>query len=68
MRLKYQILLTLLLIPELIPAQGVDYLKNNYSKREVYITMRDGLKLFTAIYTPRDTSIKYPIIMVKTPY
>ncbi len=30
--------------------------------------MRDGTELFTAIYIPKDTSVKYPIMMVKTPY
>jgi putative CocE/NonD family hydrolase len=30
--------------------------------------MRDGVKLFTAVYTPRDTSQKYPIMFIRTPY
>jgi putative CocE/NonD family hydrolase len=30
--------------------------------------MRDGVKLFTAIYTPRDTSQNYPIMLYRTPY
>lgn len=30
--------------------------------------MRDGIRLFTAIYSPRDSSVKYPIMLVKTPY
>src|SRR5690606_41287859 len=45
-----------------------EYIKNNYSKREVYIPMRDGTKLFTAIYEPRDRSKSYPIMMLRTPY
>ncbi|OAB78698.1 CocE/NonD family hydrolase [Cochleicola gelatinilyticus] len=45
-----------------------DYAKNNYTKTETYITMRDGVKLFTAIYTPKDTSKKYPILFQRTPY
>ena len=32
------------------------YIKANYTKREVMIPMRDGVKLFTAIYSPRDAS------------
>ncbi|MFO8147643.1 MAG: CocE/NonD family hydrolase [Gillisia sp.] len=40
----------------------------NYDKQEVYITMRDGVKLHTTIYSPKDTSKKYPIIMQRTPY
>ena len=30
-----------------------DYVRQNYNKREVMITMRDGVKLFTSIYEPR---------------
>ncbi|EIA07779.1 CocE/NonD family hydrolase [Flavobacterium frigoris] len=40
----------------------------NYTKKEVQIKMRDGATLFTAIYSPKDTSKKYPIIMQRTPY
>ena len=44
------------------------YVKDNYTKREVTITMRDGIDLHTTIYTPRDTSRTYPILMKRTPY
>ena len=40
----------------------------NYSKREVDIVMRDGIKLHTTIYSPKDTSQEYPILMSRTPY
>jgi putative CocE/NonD family hydrolase len=45
-------------------------IKANYDKKEVYITMRDGTKLFTAIYTPKDISKdkKYPMLMQRTCY
>lgn len=39
-----------------------------YLKTEVAIPMRDGTKLFTAIYTPRDTSTDVPILLMRTPY
>ena len=42
--------------------------KAYYTKTEQQITMRDGAKLFTAIYTPKDTSQKYPIMLNRTPY
>ncbi|TPN82178.1 CocE/NonD family hydrolase [Aquimarina algicola] len=42
--------------------------KEHYTKKEVDIVMRDGIKLHTTIYTPKDTSKKYPIIMQRTPY
>ena len=35
---------------------------------EKYITMRDGIKLFTSIYLPKDQSKKYPVLMTRTPY
>ena len=40
----------------------------NYIKKEVQIEMRDGVKLHTSIYSPKDTSKEYPIIMKRTPY
>ncbi|HSK74696.1 MAG TPA: CocE/NonD family hydrolase [Pyrinomonadaceae bacterium] len=45
-----------------------EYIKANYTKREVMIPMRDGVKLFTAIYEPKDKSQKYPILLSRTPY
>ncbi len=42
--------------------------KDNYDKQEVDIVMRDGIKLHTTIYSPKDTSKKYPILMQRTPY
>lgn len=42
--------------------------KDNYDKTEVSIPMRDGVKLFTAIYTPKDQSQKYPFLINRTPY
>lgn len=44
------------------------YFKENYTKKEIYITMRDGIKLFTAIYTPKDSLEKHPFLMTRTPY
>jgi putative CocE/NonD family hydrolase len=45
-----------------------DYVKANYQKYEYQITMRDGKKLFTSVYVPKDQSKKYPIMMDRTPY
>jgi len=42
--------------------------ESQYGKREVYIAMRDGVRLFTAVYSPRDTSRSYPIMLHRTPY
>ncbi|HBR53107.1 MAG TPA: X-Pro dipeptidyl-peptidase [Flavobacteriaceae bacterium] len=49
-------------------AQEETYVKDNYNKTETYITMRDGTRLFTAIYSPKDTSKAYPMLLKRTPY
>lgn len=40
----------------------------NYTKKEVLIPMRDGVKLFTSIYTPRNNAEKHPVLLTRTPY
>jgi len=45
-----------------------DYVKANYTKYEYQIPMRDGIKLFTSVYVPKDQTKKYPIMMGRTPY
>src|ERR1700738_5173950 len=45
-----------------------DYIKANYTKREVMVPMRDGIKLFTSIYEPKDIKEKYPIMFDRTCY
>lgn len=49
-----------------------EWLSENYGKREVYITMRDGIKLFTSIYEPLDPEggvmAGRPVIITRTPY
>lgn len=47
---------------------GKLWLAAHYSKREVMIPMRDGIRLFTAIYEPRESSTPAPILMRRTPY
>ena len=49
-------------------AQGVEYVKANYTKYEYKIPMRDGKRLFTAVYVPKDQSQKHPILLTRTPY
>ncbi|RXR18384.1 CocE/NonD family hydrolase [Flavobacterium amnicola] len=45
-------------------------LEKEFDKKEVYITMRDGVKLFTSIYIPKDISKTktYPFLMQRTCY
>ncbi len=45
-----------------------DFVEKNFDKQEVFISMRDGAKLYTAIYTPKENSVAYPILMERTPY
>ncbi len=44
------------------------YYRENYTKHEYMIPMRDGVKLFTAVYVPKDVTLKYPFLMMRTPY
>lgn len=50
------------------PTELATYIKENYAKREVLIPMRDGVKLFTSIYEPKNKSERYPIMLDRTPY
>lgn len=47
---------------------SANYVRDHYDKQERMIEMRDGTRLFTAIYTPKDTSRRYPIMMARSPY
>jgi predicted acyl esterase len=49
-------------------AQAPYDVKANYVKREVSIPMRDGVKLFTIIYSPKATTERYPMLMTRTAY
>ncbi|MCA9174171.1 MAG: CocE/NonD family hydrolase, partial [Planctomycetales bacterium] len=57
-----------LLIASSAWGQGVDYIKAHYTKYEHRIEMRDGKRLFTSVYVPKDDSQAYPILMKRTPY
>ena len=43
-------------------------IREHYTKHEFRIPMRDGVKLFTAVYVPKDASQPYPFLIVRTPY
>ena len=49
-------------------AQNVDAVRARYTKHEFLIPMRDGVRLFTVVYTPKDTSQPYPFLLTRTPY
>jgi putative CocE/NonD family hydrolase len=48
--------------------QGLEFVKSHYTKYEYRIPMRDGKKLFTAVYVPKDQSQRYPFWLTRTPY
>lgn len=43
-------------------------IKKDYIKTENMVSMRDGIKLYTQVYSPKDNSQKYPIMLFRTPY
>ncbi len=62
------IVLMFVIHPVLAQSETEYDVKANYNKMEVDIPMRDGKKLHTTIYSPKDTSQEYPILMQRTPY
>ncbi len=46
------------------------FVREHYVKREHRIPMRDGARLFTAVYAPKDASParRYPIVIIRTPF
>jgi hypothetical protein len=55
-------------VTERTARESDEYVRTHYVKHEYMIPMRDGVKLFTAVYTPKDASQAYPILMFRTPY
>jgi putative CocE/NonD family hydrolase len=43
-------------------------LRSNYTKYEFRIPMRDGVRLFTAVYVPKAAGKTYPFLIERTPY
>jgi uncharacterized protein len=53
------------------PPVNSDYVREHYTKFEYHIPMRDGAKLFTSVYIPKDVfsdGKTYPIMLDRTPY
>ena len=55
-------------LPPATAQDRAETIRANYTKYEHRIPMRDGVKLFTSVYVPNDTSTEHPILMVRTPY
>lgn len=68
--LSFAVVSTLLIcyLSRSVAAQGLEYVKANYTKYEHLIPMRDGTRLFTAVYIPKNDSQEYPIMLHRTPY
>jgi hypothetical protein len=45
-----------------------DFFKEHYFKKEFQIPTRDGVKLFTSLLIPKDTTKLHPILLTRTPY
>ena len=61
-------LTVLILLAATAPAQTVENVRARYTKYEYSIPMRDGVKIFSSIYVPKDTSQTYPFLLTRTPY
>ena len=61
-------LITAIAFVGFLAAQDTYDVRAHYTKSEVMIPMRDGVKLFTIIYEPKDASQKYPILITRTAY
>src|SRR5438094_6540159 len=74
MRPMFLVTLGLLACPAAVRAQSgpqpekPEPVKATYTKYEYRIPMRDGVKLFTAVYVPKDDSQTYPMLLMRTPY
>lgn len=51
-----------------VPDPDSLYIREHYTKIERLVPMRDGVRLFTSIYLPRDASRPVPILLQRTPY
>ncbi len=43
-------------------------IREHYTKREMMVPMRDGVKLVTIVYEPKNYSDTFPILLLRTPY
>jgi len=72
---KFRMLMVVLALTTALNAQGRPDpqepefdVKARYTKFEYRIPMRDGVRLFTSVYVPKDTSHTYPFLIDRTPY
>jgi putative CocE/NonD family hydrolase len=53
---------------EISADSNAPWLAEHYTKYEHRIPMRDGIRLFTRVYVPKDDSQAWPIMLTRTPY
>ncbi len=51
-----------------VPAQASFDVRAHYTKSEHMVPMRDGVRLFTIVYAPKDTRAQHPFMLHRTPY
>jgi putative CocE/NonD family hydrolase len=61
-------LIFVVIASSILLSQGKYNAKAHYDKAEYMVAMRDGVKLYTQVYTPKEKTQKYPIILFRTPY
>jgi uncharacterized protein len=51
-----------------VPKDSARYVREHYTKKSHQVPMRDGARLHTIVYSPKDASRAYPMLMMRTPY
>ena len=54
--------------PPLVHAQANEPIAKRYTENDAMIPMRDGVKLYTTIYAPKEHKGPLPFILLRTPY
>ena len=54
--------------PSASPASQKFDVREHYTKYEYQVPMRDGVRLFTAVYLPKNVDEKYPLLLRRSPY
>jgi uncharacterized protein len=57
-----------LMVAAIVFAQDAYDVRENYTKTEHMVPMRDGVKLFTIVYSPKNQAEEYPLMLHRTPY
>ena len=65
---SFLILLVIIICQNLVAQNNTvaAYIKANYDKKIYQIPMRDGVRLHTIVYSPKDSSKTYPFLMQRT--